>query len=931
MFRQIIDRFPFLILLLLFLPIESHSQSHSSGNYTVKGRIMTDYDGEAASFAIVSIQQIELRTICDIDGNFELHNVPSGNHLLQVECLGFSPLKKQISVSRNVILSLKLQSSTFALPEFEVMSKRSKRGKVVVDESALEYIQPTSIADVMLLLPGNVYKENDLTKFSKITSRQVGEDANTSLGVGIVTDGAPISNDGIRTQLVGVTESNSNWYDSEITRRSGINQGNDMRYISTDHIQSIEFTQGISSARYGNLSSGMISITSKRGVTPLRVRLKSDLKTKLAYAGKGWRLGEKSGTLHAGVDYLNSINDVREETDKFSRLTGQVYYNNNIRIGRYNLDLDGRLSQTITTNKMKKDELTYEYDERYKADYSRTALMLKGNLSLQLPFIEQVEMIFSGDFTHDKISRHRMVISSSGPLNVPLAYDEGEHEGLYLPGKYYSDFVIDNKPLNLFMQLNATSRWTLLTHRMLKMQYGLEYTNVKNHGRGAVIADEQRPPFPYDNSYMRPRPNNSIPALGNGAAYLQTDFIADSESGNMFLLSLGGRSSMLMNIPGDYLLHNKVVVDPRTNVSYTFGQSFRNTIRLGYGEETKMPTLDYLYPEKLYKDFYMLNAFTDDERYRHLITYTNIYDMTNRNLKANKNRKFEVGWDAEYRGLSLSLTAFYEHSATGYEYFTEYYPITYDLYTMLRPGVDISNKRPEKEDYISEKYSLFTTSQRVMNSSTVTKRGVEYRLIIPKIKALQTSFEVNGAYYQTDYSSSLPLFYYPNVKIAGKEYPYVGIYDNNARNQYRRLNTNIWVNTHIPRFKFFVTNFFQIVWMNTSQYKDNFCYTPQEILDMSNQRIIVDDNMRKLIEDNDATYRYLKRTILPVNYARNEKPVSFLWNIKATKEFSRGAKLSFFANGLLDINPKYLSGRKITQREWTDPYFGLELYLNFNL
>lgn len=89
--------------------------------------------------------------------------------------------------------------------------------------------------------------------------------------------------------------------------------------------------------------------------------------------------------------------------------------------------------------------------------------------------------------------------------------------------------------------------------------------------------------------------------------------------------------------------------------------------------------------------------------------------------------------------------------------------------------------------------------------------------------------------------------------------------------------------------------------------------------------------MRKLIEDNDATYRYLKRTILPVNYARNEKPVSFLWNIKATKEFSRGAKLSFFANGLLDINPKYLSGRKITQREWTDPYFGLELYLNFNL
>ena len=57
----------------------------------------------------------------------------------------------------------------------------------------------------MLLLPGSVYKENNLTQFSQISSRQVGTDANTSLGVGIVTDGAPLTNDGIRSQLVGIT------------------------------------------------------------------------------------------------------------------------------------------------------------------------------------------------------------------------------------------------------------------------------------------------------------------------------------------------------------------------------------------------------------------------------------------------------------------------------------------------------------------------------------------------------------------------------------------------------------------------------------------------------------------------------------------------------------------------------------------------------
>ena len=435
---------------------------------TVRGVVTTDHDGEAASFAIVSIQSQELRTLCDIDGRFELRNVPAGRHTIEVECLGFAKLKQLFTAADGTRLSLRLKSSTFALPEFEVMAKKSRKGKVTIDKAALEYIQPTSLTDVMLLLPGSVYKENNLTQFSQISSRQVGSDANTSLGVAIVTDGAPMSNDGVRSQLVGITEGSGS-YDSEVRSRTGINQGADMRMIATDHIQSVEFTRGIASARYGNLSNGMISIASKHGVTPLRVRLKTDLKNKLAYAGKGWRLGRRAGTLHAGVDYLHSIDDIREEMDKFSRLTAQLYYNNKVSIGGHSLTLDRRLSQTVTTSKMKKDELTYEYDESYKADYSRTALMLKAALTLGKPWLHQLELVTSADYTHDKISRHRLVLSGSGPMNMPLAYDEGEHEGIYLPRKYYSDFYIDNQPVNIYAQLNATSRLPLVRHTMLNL------------------------------------------------------------------------------------------------------------------------------------------------------------------------------------------------------------------------------------------------------------------------------------------------------------------------------------------------------------------------------------------------------------------------------------------------------------------------------
>ena len=52
-------------------------------------------------------------------------------------------------------------------------------------------------------------------------------------------------------------------------------------------------------------------------------------------------------------------------------------------------------------------------------------------------------------------------------------------------------------------------------------------------------------------------------------------------------------------------------------------------------------------------------------------------------------------------------------------------------------------------------------------------------------------------------------------------------------------------------------------------------------------------------------------------------------NIKATKEFGDGAKLSFFVNGIFDIHPEYVSSTSArTKREWSNPFFGMELILN---
>ena len=901
-------------------------------HHTITGTVYTASNKEPASFAIVKIDKLGLGVACDIDGHFELKKIPEGEHILRFSCLGYSSKEQNVKVTKDVHITLQLSFSSFALPELEIMASRNKHDKIVVDEAAIEYIQPTSLADVLLLLPGNVYKENNMSKFGQISSRQVGSDANTSLGMAIMTDGAPISTDGMRTQLVGVTaNSTGRGGDGEIRSRTGMNQGVDMRYLSTDHIQSVEFTRGISSARYGNLSSGMIEVKSKYGVTPLRVRVKSDLKNKLAYAGKGFRISEKGGTLHVGADFLHSMDDVREEMDKFSRFTGQAYYNNQFKWGESRLDFNAKLSQTVSINKMKTDVLTKEYEEKYKSDYSKTGFMIKGELTTGSSWLDQLDLLVSSDVVFDKVKRHKMVLSGSGPMNVPLAKEKGEHEGMYLPGKYYSDFLIENIPVNFFAQLNASSRFQITRPLGLHLQYGLEYRRTKNRGDGAVIADETRPPFPYDNSYMRPRPNWQIPALSVGAGYVQADMLYAFTDNTFLKFSAGGRFTQMYNLDKDFYLSGKVLSEPRLNASFSFGSQVKNTFRAGFGLENKLPTLDYLYPEKLYKDFYMMNAYNDNPEYRRLITYTDIFDVSNRQLHPNRNRKLEFGWDLVWRGLDVSVTAFYEKTGSGFEYFTIYNPLTYDLYSQVKPGVNIADHKPLKEDFVKESYSLFTSSSRVMNSKKTIKKGVEYRIILPKIKPLYTNIELNGAYYKTNYGSSLDEYHYPDKRIANKPYPYVGVYKNDPQNEYRRLNTNIWMNTHIPRFKLIFTNFIQLVWISSNQYKDLRQKYPYTYMDFGGNMHDVDQSVIDRINSDDILFRAMKKTIMPIEYARNKKPVSLLWNIKVTKEFNKYAKLSFFANGILDINPKYMSGGATTERDWTDPYFGVELFLNFNL
>lgn len=889
---------------------------------TVEG-VVRDSDGKPLSFATMFIAELGTGVSTDLEGKFRFTGTKGTEYTLNVSYLNHVDKEVKVKAGSPEPLVIVLEEQSYELAEVVVMAdyKKNQGSTAVINQQALEHIQPTSVADVLSLIPGGLFRESSATGFNRISLRQSGSDDNTSLGMAVVMDGIPQDNDGFRASIPGLST-------DEYSDRLGMNRGIDLKTLSTDHIRKIEIVKGISSAKLGNLSSGVIQTTSKIGITPAQLRMKVDPLTKLIYLGKGFRISPKMGYLHTGIDYTSVYDDRRDPMSKYSRLTGQVTYNNSVDVGDKTLFLFFKLSEVYTLNQAKEDELTQDYNESFRNKYSRTGASFKAQMYDLGKIVDNVEFIASADYTYDLIDRNRLVQTGT-PLPSPLATEEGESEGIYLPSTYYSPFQIENKPLSLLTQLNAESLFETRSFRH-KVIYGLSWKRTKNYGEG-VMVDMTRPPYPGNNEYVRPVPNRSIPALSVGAAYAEEQ-LKHSNRWFDFELNAGVRFTQMFNLDTKYTELRKLQVEPRINAALSFnidlagGKSLRNMFRFGFGQENKLPTLDYIYPDRVYKDMIVLNAYTkQDDPFNHLITYTKIYDVTNNSLRPNRNTKYEAGWDVEYEGYSLSLTFFKEHSDRGFESVAEYSPVRYTRYVDPIDGQPIVGRRPEKEDYVADPYTTFVDMDIVRNSMKVEKKGLEYLLRFPKIIPLSTTVEINGAYYDTRYSSGAPLQYHPAFRDDDRPQPYVGIYRRQDITRQRIFNTNLWFNTNIPRYKMIFTTFFQFIWLN-EEMRINGDEYPSAYFDTDGRMHTVDDRILQSIKDGHTVWRHYH--IYKEDFSET-LPVSLTVNFKVTKEFSRMIRASFFVNNILDINPLYKNRYNQNVRVWQKSFFGAEMTFSF--
>lgn len=879
------------------------------------GRVVNAEDGVCLSYATIEVTASGGESVVrmsDENGEFSFYLSKVSCNIV-VTSVGFKEYRGEFAPQDKQLAVIKLHPAPMKVGDVMVTAseKKGMTSTSVINRKAMEHLQPSSIGDLLELLPGGSFKFPTMGKANFAALRQAGTLGSnydiSSLGTSFVVDGVPLSVDAsLQTIRSGVTANDNR----DITSR-----GVDMRGISTDNIESVEVIRGIPSVEYGDLTSGVVKINRREGRSALQGRFKADQFSKLFAVGKGF--GDNRNVLNVSFDYLDSKIDPRDSYENYKRMTASARYVMKRDFANSSLEFRSVLDYSGSFDNKKSDPDVDESNDKFRSAYNRTSFNNSVKLlSSRDGLFRTLELRTSISLQADELTQTRAIYLTT-PSFIPNSMVAGEHDGVYLPNSYTSELTIDGRPLSAFVLLNAGFgfRGLGMQHRL---NIGLEYRADKNLGEGQIY-DPTRPPS--SSMTGRARAYNEIPALQKASAFVEDKLTADID-GHLLSLLAGVRATMLVGMSSRYALSNKVIADPRLNLSWQLpdvslgDRKLRINIGGGYGVHSKTPTLAHLYPELNYYDLESMNYFHNNSDYRRLFLTTHIIDPTNYGLMVARNYKWELRGDLSFEGNSLSLTYFRERSGSGFRPVAASLNLSYKRYDTS--GIDHNEitARPDPSALPYTTETLLSTYSRTENGSTLNKEGVEFQFSSKRISVINTRVTVNGAWFRTLYTDSYEMLYSNSVIVDGKRLPYLGIYDLNDGARREQFNTNIMFDTYLPKLGLTFSTSVQSMWYTKhSTFPRNS--VPVAYIDASGVQRPYTEADRK-----DAILQWL---VLKESSVTNSKvPISLIVNFKANKQLGKYINLSLFVNQILDYMPDYEVNGLINKRT-VSPYFGMEL------
>ena len=275
------------LLLLLFTLIPAVVWAQ---RYDLSGRVLVKGTDKPIAQAVVELPQAGLWAVADGDGNFTVKGVPKGATRFVVSCLGYATTETELDVRAGmgrILLyapedNLKLESVVVTAKEAPNAMATSR----TIGGNAIDHLQMVNASDISSLLPGGKTINPDLTKDNVFSLRSGGSAAgNASFGTAVEVDGVRISTNASLGEMSGASTRN----------------------IASTNIESVEVVTGVPSAEYGDISSGVVKISTRKGKTPYTLVLSTNPRTKQISASKGFDLGTDRGVLNSSVEYTRAI------------------------------------------------------------------------------------------------------------------------------------------------------------------------------------------------------------------------------------------------------------------------------------------------------------------------------------------------------------------------------------------------------------------------------------------------------------------------------------------------------------------------------------------------------------------------------------------------------------------------------------------------
>lgn len=897
----------------------------------VTGRVTDAESGVGMANVEVVIEGTSLLALTDAEGRYWLTKVPPGPQVIRTRRIGYAPNRIPITVplSGTITQDIQVAPSALQVEGITVTGDAVSRatGEIatatVIDIEAVRHQTATSLAGVLELVPGIEAAPPGLDDVQQVALRAIDPGVTTSpalsgaydlasFGTLIILDDVPVSNNA-NLQALG--------RGSELYFSTSAGGGIDLRKMPARTIERVEVIRGVPSARYGDLTQGVIVVETRAGEVDPEIAVQVDGRTVEAslIAGRAFGGPTQNGTVT--LDFSRTNSSPGRTEDAVYRFAGQLSHRAAVgdaplgaaRQGRWQFDtridafqlLDDRPEHPNSLNR------TFKSRDRGLRVSERARLALSGGTLLSFTgSLNALQQRFSGT---SPLTR--------GPMPITDRLTAGRSTGSYAIGEYVAGTTMEGNPATLFGRFEADAQpaWFGFHHGF---RGGFELRREWNSGPGYQF-DITKPPqvtFNGVNGFDRPRSYDVVPPLVTSAFYV--DDRASTTIGALGLVTLqaGLRLDVLHNGGHWFTSVRDAVLGPRLNLEVSPWRWLR--VRGAWGQVAKSPWLAQLYPASQYYDVINVNWFANAPEERLAVLTTFIEDPTNEDLGFAVADKAEAGFELGFGRSAVSLVAFRDKIRNGVG-------IEGTPGFLLRDHYDLSDstagtgRPPEIVEPPARSDTVPILVEIPRNNMTIASRGLELMALLPEIPHTHTRFHVTGQLIETE--SSVNALYYGSAYMFGQ----FALAEHDARTPYwgpatvtlQRALATYRIIHHQPELGLVITASIQHnIWDRQEDLTASDTLSFLGYLTRDARHVAVPESQRGSAEYEDL--RVPRSGTLSVRDA----PSDWMLSIQVSKTFPLGGRLSFWAFNALDRRGVF-GESDVTSRTYQRMRVGLELMI----